>query len=149
MQAAFQDDVELCCNELEYQAQGKFLPLKVLPLFGALPAEEQQEVFNPAEQGFRKVVVATNIAETSITIDGIAFVIDLGYVKQTSYNPKTRMNTLRQELISQASAKQRTGRAGRTGPGKCYRLYSQATYESAIRMGLTVFTHCYLAKCQL
>lgn len=105
------------------------LPLKALPLFGALPTEQQNQVFDPAPTGWRKVVVSTNIAETSITIDGIVFVVDLGYVKQTSYNQKTRMTALQEELISQAAAEQRKGRAGRTAPGKCFRMYSEDTFR--------------------
>ncbi|KAH7706218.1 ATP-dependent RNA helicase DHX8 isoform 2 [Aphelenchoides avenae] len=120
-----QEDVEYCCYELEQSG----LPLKVLPLYGSLPGELQQEVLKRAPTGYRKVVVATNIAETSITLDGIANVIDLGYVKQTSYDQKTRMNTLKEERISQASAEQRKGRAGRTRRGKCFRLYSEDIFE--------------------
>ncbi|KAH7725019.1 Helicase, partial [Aphelenchoides avenae] len=120
-----QEDVEYCCYELELSG----LPLKVLPLYGSLPGELQQEVLKRPPTGYRKVVVATNIAETSITLDGIAYVIDLGYVKQTSYDQKTRMSTLKEERISQASAEQRKGRAGRTRRGKCFRLYSELIFK--------------------
>ncbi|KAH7724428.1 Helicase-associated domain containing protein [Aphelenchoides avenae] len=123
-----QEDVDYCCNEIEQLAKTKRLLLKVLPLYGALPAESQQEVFSPVPSGYRKVVVATNIAETSVTIDGISYVVDLGYVKQTSYNQTTRMDTLTEKPISRAAAEQRRGRAGRTGPGKCFRLYTEETF---------------------
>lgn len=76
-----------------------------------------------------QVVIATNIAETSLTIDGIYYVVDPGFVKQKIYNPKTGMDSLVVTPISQAAAKQRAGRAGRTGPGKCYRLYTERAYR--------------------
>ena len=79
--------------------------------------------------GSRKVVIATNIAETSLTIDGIYYVVDPGFVKQKVYNSKTGMDALVVTPISQAQAKQRAGRAGRTGPGKCYRLYTERAYR--------------------
>lgn len=76
-----------------------------------------------------QVVIATNIAETSLTIDGIFYVVDPGFVKQKIYNPKSGMDALVVTPISQAAAKQRAGRAGRTGPGKCYRLYTERAYR--------------------
>lgn len=76
-----------------------------------------------------QVVIATNIAETSLTIDGIFYVVDPGFVKQKIYNPKSGMDSLVVTPISQAAAKQRAGRAGRTGPGKCYRLYTERAYR--------------------
>ncbi|KAI7991103.1 putative pre-mRNA-splicing factor ATP-dependent RNA helicase DEAH5 [Camellia lanceoleosa] len=85
----------------------------------------QSRIFDPAPPGKRKVVVATNIAEASLTIDGIYYVIDPGFTKQNVYNPKQGLDSLIITPISQASAKQRAGRAGRTGPGKCYRLYTE------------------------
>lgn len=90
----------------------------------------QSRIFEPAPPGGRKVVIATNIAETSITIDGIYYVIDPGFSKQVAYDPKLGMDSLVVTPISQAQAKQRAGRAGRTGPGKCFRLYTEAAYES-------------------
>lgn len=89
----------------------------------------QTRIFDPAPAGSRKVVIATNIAETSLTIDGIYYVVDPGFVKQNVYNPKTGMDALVVTPISQAQAKQRSGRAGRTGPGKCYRLYTERAYR--------------------
>jgi pre-mRNA-splicing factor ATP-dependent RNA helicase DHX15/PRP43 len=98
--------------------------LVVLPLYGSLPLDEQRRVFAPVGPGDRKVVVATNIAETSITIDGVVFVVDCGQVKQSHYNPDARMDCLLPTWESQAAAEQRAGRAGRTQNGKCYRLFS-------------------------
>jgi len=74
-------------------------------------------------------VVATNIAETSITIDGVVYVIDPGFAKQKVYNPRTRVESLLVSPISRASAQQRAGRAGRTKPGKCFRLYTEASFR--------------------
>ena len=92
--------------------------LVVLPIYSALPSEVQSRVFEPSDPGSRKVVIATNIAETSLTIDGIVYVIDPGFVKQKAYDPKLGMDSLIVTPIAQAQAKQRAGRAGRTGPGK-------------------------------
>ncbi|MFW5994921.1 MAG: helicase-related protein, partial [Spirochaetia bacterium] len=103
--------------------------LYLLPLYGRLSREEQDRVFPPAPPGKVKVVVATNIAETSITIDGITTVVDSGLAKLNHYNPKTYTSSLIEGPISKASADQRRGRAGRTQPGVCYRLYSQESYE--------------------
>lgn len=86
-------------------------------------------MFDYAPDGIRKCVISTNIAETSITIDGIRFVIDSGKVKEISYDQMSKMQRLKEFWISKASADQRKGRAGRTGPGVCYRLYSQKTFD--------------------
>jgi ATP-dependent helicase HrpA len=104
--------------------------LHILPLYGRLSKEEQDEVFPPAPEGRTKIVVATNIAETSITIDGITVVIDSGLSKTNFYNPRTYTSALVEGPISRASANQRRGRAGRTQPGRCYRLYSRRDFES-------------------
>jgi len=90
----------------------------------------QTRIFEPAPPGTRKVVIATNIAETSLTIDGIYYVVDPGFAKQKVYNAKIGMDSLVVTPISQAAARQRAGRAGRTGPGKCYRLYTEAAYKN-------------------
>ncbi|KAI0979645.1 hypothetical protein GJ496_001416 [Pomphorhynchus laevis] len=102
----------------------------VLPLHGSLSLDDQEKVFHVTPPNMRKCIVSTNIAETSMTIDGIRFVIDSGKVKQMMYD--TRMNTynLKQIDISKASAEQRKGRAGRTGPGVCFRLYSQQQFNN-------------------
>lgn len=101
----------------------------VLPLHSALSVEEQQRVFDVAPLGARKVILATNIAETSITIDGVRFVVDSGKVKEMGFDQRTKINHLQEYWVSKASAEQRKGRAGRTGPGTCFRLYSRAEYE--------------------
>jgi len=101
----------------------------ILPLYGSLPSEEQRKVFEPVPRNCRKIIFATNIAETSLTIDGVGFVIDCGYGKQKEYNPKTGMEALQMTQISQVQAVQRAGRAGRTMAGKCFRLYSEETYK--------------------
>ncbi|KAJ3183797.1 DEAH-box ATP-dependent RNA helicase prp22 [Geranomyces variabilis] len=113
------------------KALGPAVPeLIVLPVYSALPSEMQSKIFDPAPPGARKVVIATNIAETSITIDGIYYVVDPGFVKQNTYDPKLGMDALVVVPISQAQARQRSGRAGRTGPGKCYRLYTESAYRN-------------------
>jgi ATP-dependent helicase HrpA len=104
-------------------------PLYLLPLYGRLSKEEQDRVFPPPPAGRIKVVVATNIAETSITVDGVTTVIDSGLAKINIYNPRTFTSALIQTHISKASCNQRRGRAGRTRPGRCYRLYSEEDYE--------------------
>ena len=101
-----------------------------LPLYAGLTSEQQLYVFEPAPDNTRKVIVSTNIAEASVTIDGIVYVIDCGFVKLRAFNPKTGIETLTATPVSKASATQRAGRAGRTKPGKCYRLYTQPAYES-------------------
>lgn len=103
--------------------------LVLYPLYGRLSKEEQERVFTPTPPGMTKVVVSTNIAETSVTIDGISAVIDSGAAKINFYNNKTYTSSLIESEISRASADQRKGRAGRTGPGDCYRLYSKLNYE--------------------
>lgn len=103
--------------------------IHLLPLYGRLTKEEQERVFDPAPRGKTKVVVSTNIAETSVTIDGITCVIDSGLSKTNFYNPRTYTSSLVEGPISKASCDQRKGRAGRTQPGSCYRLYEKRDYE--------------------
>ncbi|RVX74123.1 Pre-mRNA-splicing factor ATP-dependent RNA helicase prp22 [Exophiala mesophila] len=128
-----QEEIDTSCEVLyeRMKALGPSVPdLLILPVYSALPSEMQSRIFDPAPEGSRKVVIATNIAETSITIDHIYYVIDPGFVKQNAYDPKLGMDSLVVTPISQAQAKQRAGRAGRTGPGKCFRLYTEAAYQS-------------------
>jgi ATP-dependent RNA helicase DDX35 len=101
-----------------------------LPLYAGLSTEQQMYVFEPAPENTRKVIFSTNIAEASVTIDGIVYVIDSGFVKLRAFNPITGIETLAATAISKASATQRAGRAGRTKPGKCFRLYTEASYQS-------------------
>ena len=104
--------------------------LHILPLYGRLSKEEQDRVFPPPPAGKTKIVLATNIAETSITIDGITVVIDSGLAKINFYNPKTFTSSLIESPVAKAGANQRRGRAGRTRPGRCYRLYSRQDFEN-------------------
>ncbi|KAJ8955968.1 hypothetical protein NQ314_006817 [Rhamnusium bicolor] len=97
----------------------------VVPMYGSLPYYEQLKVFKPAPQGYRKVVVATNVAETSVTIPGIVYVIDCGFVKMRWFNNETHTDSLLTLPISKASADQRAGRAGRMRSGKVFRLYTE------------------------
>jgi len=127
-----QEEIDTACEILyeRMKSLGPDVPeLIILPVYSALPSEMQTRIFEPAPPGSRKVVIATNIAETSLTIDGIYYVVDPGFVKQKVYNSKTGMDSLIVTPISQAAAKQRSGRAGRTGPGKCYRLYTERAYR--------------------
>ncbi|XP_020642936.3 putative ATP-dependent RNA helicase DHX34 [Pogona vitticeps] len=101
-----------------------------LPLHSTLSVAEQDKVFDMPPPGVRKCIVATNIAETSVTIDGVRFVVDSGKVKELSYDPKAKLQRLQEFWISRASAEQRKGRAGRTGPGVCYRLYAESDYDA-------------------
>jgi pre-mRNA-splicing factor ATP-dependent RNA helicase DHX15/PRP43 len=114
-------------------------PLKVYPLYGTLPPAQQQKIFEPAppprKEGGRpgrKCIIATNIAETSLTIDGIVYVVDPGFSKQKVYNPRIRVESLLVSPISKASAQQRAGRAGRTRPGKCFRLYTEGAFKKEL-----------------
>lgn len=104
--------------------------LQPLPLYAGLSSEEQMLVFDKPPENVRKVVFATNIAEASVTIEGIVFVVDCGFVKQRAYNPRTGIETLTATPVSKASASQRAGRAGRTRPGKCFRLYTEDSFTN-------------------
>lgn len=100
-----------------------------LPLYAGLTTDQQMYVFEPAPENTRKIIVSTNIAEASVTINGIVYVVDCGFAKLRAYNPTTGIETLTGVPISKAAAVQRAGRAGRTKPGKCFRLYTQQAYE--------------------
>lgn len=129
-----QDEIELmelslqeAISELKLQNQ-----LIVNSIYANLPAELQAKIFEPTPPNSRKIILATNIAETSITIDGIKYVIDPGYVKQNVYNPVTGMESLVVVPCSRASANQRAGRAGRLGPGKCFRMYTKWSFYNEL-----------------
>jgi len=104
--------------------------IHIVPLYARLGKDEQGKVFDPAPEGKTKIVIATNIAETSVTIDGITVVIDSGLAKLNYYNPRTFTSSLIETPISKASCNQRKGRAGRTRPGICYRLYPRKEFEN-------------------
>mmetsp|Transcript_2018 Transcript_2018/g.4549 ORF Transcript_2018/g.4549 Transcript_2018/m.4549 type:complete len:719 (-) Transcript_2018:172-2328(-) len=138
-----QQEIEDCCARLEEEAEsmtdemGDLVPI---PLYASLPPRQQQRIFDDAPgprikggRPGRKVVVSTNIAETSLTIDGIVYVIDPGFSKQKVYNPRIRVESLLVTPISKASAQQRAGRAGRTRPGKAFRLYTEKAFTQDLQ----------------
>ncbi|KAG8734355.1 hypothetical protein FRC11_004361 [Ceratobasidium sp. 423] len=127
------EEIDRCLSELSELVPR--LPrgapeLVPLPLHAGLSTDDQLAVFQPAERGTRKVVVSTNIAEASVTIDGIRFVVDCGFVKIRTFNPANSLSSLSIVPTSQASATQRSGRAGRTAPGICYRLYPEPAFKT-------------------
>lgn len=134
-----QEDIEVTCEVLaERLAEIDAAPeLSILPIYSQLPSDLQAKIFQKNEDGVRKCVVATNIAETSLTVDGIIYVIDSGYCKLKVYNPRIGMDALQIYPISQANANQRSGRAGRTGPGQAFRLYTERQYKDEL-LALTV-----------
>ncbi|EKX74191.1 Helicase associated domain HA2 containing protein [Theileria equi strain WA] len=128
-----EEEIENAKKAIEVALAKKDVPcsyLTILPLYSSLPPSQQQKVFEPVDG--RKCVIATNIAETSITIDGIVYVIDPGFSKQKVYNPRARVESLLVSPISKASAQQRAGRAGRTKPGKCFRLYTESAFNTEL-----------------
>ena len=140
-----EEEIEEACRKLKFEMgsrQGKSIEygeLRPVPLYSSLPPAQQQRIFEPAPgptrpngPSGRKIIVSTNIAETSLTIDGIVYVIDPGFCKQKVYNPRIRVESLLVSPISKASAQQRTGRAGRTRPGKCFRLYTEQAFNTSL-----------------
>ncbi|KAL7069181.1 putative DHX8/prp22-type ATP-dependent RNA helicase [Cryptosporidium serpentis] len=129
-----QEEIDNACQVLHERMQKlenlNPPPLIILPVYSSQPSEVQSLIFEPTPEGCRKCVMATNIAEASLTIDGIYFVVDPGFAKMMVFNSKTGMDSLVVAPISQASARQRSGRAGRTGPGKCYRLYTEIAFKT-------------------
>lgn len=127
-----QEEIEACVELLQERCRrlgSKLAELLVLPIYANLPSDMQARIFEPTPPGARKVVVATNIAETSVTIDGIVYVLDPGFCKQKSYSARTGMESLVVTPCSRASANQRAGRAGRVAPGKCFRLYTAWAFQ--------------------
>ncbi|SBT33465.1 pre-mRNA-splicing factor ATP-dependent RNA helicase PRP43, putative [Plasmodium ovale wallikeri] len=136
-----EEEIEMVKKEIEklVSKNASAAQLVVLPLYSSLPPLQQQKIFEPApkprfkgDKMGRKCILATNIAETSITIEGIVYVIDPGFSKQKVYNPRARVESLLIAPISKASAQQRAGRAGRTKPGKCFRLYTEKCFEQTL-----------------
>ena len=117
-----------CINKLYRTPYSR--KIQIIPLYGRLPKEEQEKVFDSAPFGRKKVIISTNIAETSVTIDGITSVIDSGLAKLNFYSPRTYTSSLIETPVSKASCNQRRGRAGRTQPGTCYRLYPRKDYDT-------------------
>lgn len=137
-----EEEIEDACRKLSREAEmlgADAGPLLAIPLYSSLPPHMQQKIFDPAPAPRmaggppgRKVIVSTNIAETSLTINGIVYVIDPGFAKQKVYNPRVCVESLLVTPISRASAQQRAGRAGRTQPGKAFRLYTEKTFKELV-----------------
>lgn len=126
-----QNECEAACKRFLARAQPREAErLLVLPLHGKLPPEDQQEIFTPTPDGWRKVIFSTNIAETSVTINGVRYVVDTGLAKESRFDSARAMNVLELAAITQSSARQRAGRAGRTSSGICFRLYSEQDFEN-------------------
>jgi pre-mRNA-splicing factor ATP-dependent RNA helicase DHX15/PRP43 len=138
-----EEEIEDACRKINLEVdelirEADAGPMKVYPLYGSLPPSQQTRIFEPAPppaksgRPGRKCIVSTNIAETSLTIDGIVYVVDPGFSKQKVYNPRARVESLLVTAISKASAQQRAGRAGRTKPGKCFRLYTEEAFKKEL-----------------
>lgn len=140
------DSVVRSIREISHSLDSTDAPLLVLPLYASLPAPHQLKVFTPAPQGTRKVIVSTNIAETSVTIKRVKFVIDCGMVKARMYSPTSGLDMLRVVKISKAQALQRTGRAGRESPGICYRLYTEHEFDRLKVNTVPEILRCNLAS---
>lgn len=123
---------ELNLQETARKLGSKVPEMIICPIYANLPSELQSKIFEPTPPKARKVVLATNIAETSLTIDGIVYVIDPGFVKENVYNARTGMESLVVTPCSRASANQRSGRAGRVAPGKCFRLYTKFAFHNEL-----------------
>lgn len=137
-----QEEIDKTCKMIETEAgylakrsTDAIAPLVCIPLYSSLQPEQQERTLDPLPRGNpgdpvkRKVIVSTNIAETSLTVDGVVYVVDAGRSKQLVYNPRNRIESLLVSFISKASAEQRAGRAGRTRPGKCFRLYTEKEFK--------------------
>ncbi|XP_040908035.1 ATP-dependent RNA helicase DHX33 [Toxotes jaculatrix] len=124
-------------------------PMVVIPLYASLPPGQQLRVFQPAPKGCRKVILSTNIAETSVTISGIKYVIDTGMVKAKRFNPESGLEVLAVQRVSKAQAWQRAGRAGREDSGSCYRLYTEQEFDNLIPMTVPEIQRCNLAGVML
>ena len=127
-----QEEIETAAEILTQRTRnlGSRIPeLMICPVYANLPSEQQAKIFEKTPKRARKVVLATNIAETSLTIDGICYVIDTGFNKQKSFNARSGMESLVVTPVSQAASNQRAGRAGRTQPGKCFRLFTAWSFQ--------------------
>ena len=125
-----QEEIDFICDVMNQKQKKMISKCLCLPLYASLPNHLQERIF--IDSDCRKIICSTNIAETSVTIPGIVYVVDAGYVKQNCYDPKLGMDSLVVVPISQAQANQRSGRAGRTKPGKCYRLYTEKAFNEEL-----------------
>lgn len=127
-----QEEIDGAAEALQQRTRAlgsKVAELIICPIYANLPSDQQAKIFAVTPKGSRKVVLATNIAETSLTIEGIKYVIDAGFHKQKSFDAKSAIEALLVTPISRAAADQRAGRAGRTQPGKCFRLYTSHSFQ--------------------
>ncbi|XP_068668332.1 pre-mRNA-splicing factor ATP-dependent RNA helicase DEAH10-like isoform X2 [Aristolochia californica] len=143
------ESVERLVQERVRQLPEDSQKIFTVPIFSALPSDQQMQVFRPTPPGSRKVILATNIAETSVTIPGIKYVIDPGLVKARAYNPVTGMESLIIIPASKAQALQRSGRAGREGPGKCFRLYPESEFGKLMDSTVPEIKRCNLSNVAL
>ncbi|XP_056313199.1 ATP-dependent RNA helicase DHX33 [Danio aesculapii] len=134
------------CRDISKHLPDTSGSMTVVPLYASLPPAQQMRVFLPAPKGSRKVILSTNIAETSITISGIKYVIDTGMVKAKRFNPDSGLEVLAVQRVSKAQAWQRAGRAGREDAGSCYRLYTEDEFENLANMTVPEIQRCNLAS---
>ncbi|XP_061658731.1 ATP-dependent RNA helicase DHX33 [Syngnathoides biaculeatus] len=137
------------CRDIARHLPDNCGPMVVVPLYASLPPTQQLRVFQAAPKGSRKVILSTNIAETSVTISGIVYVIDTGMVKAKRFNPDSGLEVLAVQRISKAQAWQRAGRAGREDSGICYRLYTEQEFDNLIPMTVPEIQRCNLASVML
>ncbi|XP_029374696.1 ATP-dependent RNA helicase DHX33 [Echeneis naucrates] len=137
------------CRDIAKHLPNGCGPMVVIPLYASLPPAQQLRVFQPAPKGSRKVILSTNIAETSVTISGIKYVIDTGMVKAKRFNPDSGLEVLAVQRVSKAQAWQRAGRAGREDSGFCYRLYTEQEFDNLIPMTVPEIQRCNLAGVML
>lgn len=138
--------IERLLHERSAQLPTGSLKLTVAPIYAALPCDQQMQVFKPTPSGSRKVILATNIAETSVTIPGVCYVIDPGLVKARIYDPRVGVESLTVVPVSKAQALQRSGRAGRERPGKCFRLYTEDSFEKLDDATIPEIKRCNLSS---
>ena len=128
-----QEEIEDVANILKQKMEDhpkEIGNLIICPLYAAMPPEAQLQAFNKTPEGKRKIVLSTNIAETSVTIDGIVFVVDSGFMKMKLYDPDKNIESLVTVPISKSGSIQRAGRAGRQQPGKCFRLFTKEAFDT-------------------
>ncbi|KAM4698937.1 ATP-dependent RNA helicase DHX33 [Discoglossus pictus] len=147
-----QEEIEAmtkACRDIAKHLPDGCPQMMVMPLYASLPHSQQLRVFQSAPKDHRKVILSTNIAETSITIAGIKYVVDTGMVKAKKYNPESGLEILAVQRVSKAQAWQRTGRAGREDSGICYRLYTEEEFEKLEKMSVPEIQRCNLASVML